>query len=323
MTKALDDPSRDVRVSAIRLAERWLGKQANPIQAAVLKRLDDADWAVRDQLAASLGALPPGPRETRSAALLERHGGRSDGAGCGAERRARQRSGRCSSRLTVRPSRCRLTPQREAAITMLAATIVRGGQDVAIQKLLAAIGRREPAAWQRSALLRGAEVALLGAAMPGTPPRRRGGPAGRGRSVSDVSWRTRRSGRRLRVSAGAARRTPPPRRPAALSREPAALSAVAAGTGDHGDARRGVLARVEWPGKPGAAAPIPPLTPDEQQRFNAGQEVYKNICQACHQPDGRGQEQARAEPPRLRRWRSRRRTSRRGFCSTARKAPSG
>ena len=25
-------------------------------------------------------------------------------------------------------------------------------------------------------------------------------------------------------------------------------------------------------------------------RFNAGQEVYKNICQACHQPDGRGQE---------------------------------
>ena len=25
-------------------------------------------------------------------------------------------------------------------------------------------------------------------------------------------------------------------------------------------------------------------------RFNTGQEVYKNICQACHQPDGRGQE---------------------------------
>jgi mono/diheme cytochrome c family protein len=51
-----------------------------------------------------------------------------------------------------------------------------------------------------------------------------------------------------------------------------------------------VLARLEWPGKPGASAPITPLTPDEQQRFNAGQEVYRNICQACHQPDGRGLE---------------------------------
>ena len=47
---------------------------------------------------------------------------------------------------------------------------------------------------------------------------------------------------------------------------------------------------MEWPGKPGAAAPIAPLTAEEQRRFNAGQEVYKNICQACHQPDGRGQE---------------------------------
>jgi mono/diheme cytochrome c family protein len=47
---------------------------------------------------------------------------------------------------------------------------------------------------------------------------------------------------------------------------------------------------VEWPGKPGAAAPIAPLTFEQQQRFNAGQEVYRNICQACHQPDGRGQD---------------------------------
>ena len=51
-----------------------------------------------------------------------------------------------------------------------------------------------------------------------------------------------------------------------------------------------VLARVEWPGKPGASAPVAPLTPEEQQRFDAGREVYRNICQTCHQPDGRGQE---------------------------------
>jgi mono/diheme cytochrome c family protein len=48
-----------------------------------------------------------------------------------------------------------------------------------------------------------------------------------------------------------------------------------------------VLSRIEWPGKPGAAT-VTPLTAAEQQRFEAGREVYRNICQACHQPDGRG-----------------------------------
>jgi mono/diheme cytochrome c family protein len=51
-----------------------------------------------------------------------------------------------------------------------------------------------------------------------------------------------------------------------------------------------VLTRVDWPGKAGGSAAIAPLTAEEQQRFDAGREVYRNICQACHQPDGRGQE---------------------------------
>ena len=33
---------------------------------------------------------------------------------------------------------------------------------------------------------------------------------------------------------------------------------------------------------------------EEEQRFNAGAEVYKNICITCHQPDGRGQEKTAA-----------------------------
>ena len=74
VTKALEDTSRDVRAAAIRVAERWLGEAGDPMQAAVLKRLDDPDWAVRQQLAASLGALPQGPRETAVVAVLERHG---------------------------------------------------------------------------------------------------------------------------------------------------------------------------------------------------------------------------------------------------------
>jgi glucose/arabinose dehydrogenase len=71
--RALEDRSRDVRASAIRVAERWLGEANHPIQAAVLKRLDDPDWAVRQQLAASLSTLPPGVREDALISLLERY----------------------------------------------------------------------------------------------------------------------------------------------------------------------------------------------------------------------------------------------------------
>jgi mono/diheme cytochrome c family protein len=75
-----------------------------------------------------------------------------------------------------------------------------------------------------------------------------------------------------------------------LNAEPTTLSALAARSDDLAPRAGRVVARLEWPGKPGATAPVAPLTSEEQQRFEAGRDVYKNICQACHQPDGRGQE---------------------------------
>jgi mono/diheme cytochrome c family protein len=75
-----------------------------------------------------------------------------------------------------------------------------------------------------------------------------------------------------------------------LNREPAAFVAVANGSDALAARAKSVLERVTWPGKPGAAAPVAPLTPAEEQRFRAGQEIYRNICQGCHQPDGRGQD---------------------------------
>jgi glucose/arabinose dehydrogenase len=74
ITAALEDPARDVRASAIRIAERWLTEANNPMQAAVLKRMGDPDWAVRQQLAASIGVLPPGARESAAVEMLERYG---------------------------------------------------------------------------------------------------------------------------------------------------------------------------------------------------------------------------------------------------------
>src|SRR4029453_13230023 len=69
------------------------------------------------------------------------------------------------------------TAQREAAAVMIAATIARGAQESPSQRLLGTIGEEGRPEWQRAALIRGAEVALLGAALPGAEGRKGGGPA--------------------------------------------------------------------------------------------------------------------------------------------------
>jgi mono/diheme cytochrome c family protein len=52
-----------------------------------------------------------------------------------------------------------------------------------------------------------------------------------------------------------------------------------------------VIGRLDWPGKPAPpAVAAPPLTADEQKRFAAGSDLYKGMCVACHQEDGRGRE---------------------------------
>jgi len=298
VTRALNDPSRDVRVAAIRLAERWLGEPNHPLQAALMKRIDDPDWSVQQQLAASLGALPPGPREAAIVAMLDRHA--SDPVVMDASLSGLHGTEPDALDRLLKTADAE-TPQRVAAITMLAGTIVRGAQDISVQHLFAAIGEAARPAWQRSALLKGAEVALLGAAMPGPSSGRRGAPP----PVSSVPLPCPTCPGGRAGPGGAYAFSRPPAEPQAagsgassgmrLTSEPAALTSLAAGGGDLASRAGAVLARIEWPGKPGAAAPIVPLTADEQNRFDAGREVYRNICQGCHQPDGRGQD--RVAPP--------------------------
>jgi mono/diheme cytochrome c family protein/glucose/arabinose dehydrogenase len=284
--KALEDMSPDVRSSAVRIAERWLGTPNHPMTDAVLKLTGDPHWSVREQLAASLGVLPAEARDVAAAAMFERHG--SDPVVVDATLSGLR--GRESVVLEKLLQSGDQTPQRETAITMLAATIVRGGQDAAILTVLAAVGDTGRSDWQRSALLRGAEVAVLNSPTPGSVARRTapaianapcptcpGGRAGPGGAYAF----------RGAAPTGGGRGGP---RTVRLTREPVTLSAVAAAGGDLGVRAGNVLARIEWPGKPGVAAPVPALTAEQQQRFDAGRDVYRNLCQACHQPDGRGQE---------------------------------
>ncbi len=300
VTRALGDRSSDLRAAAVRIAERWLIDGDAPMRAAVLTRLDDPTWAVRRQLAASLGVLPPGSREEALVALLERWGTdpiTMDAALSGL------RGGEPAALERLGAGSTATTPAREAAVTMLAATIVRSAQDAAIQQVFGWIGDDSQPHWRRSALLAGAESALTGRPLPGTPvaPPRQGAPA----VQTPPPCPTCPGGR---AGPGGAYAFPRPAvTPAArggrggtnaglqLSREPQPLSRVAARGEDLGDRAARVLARISWPGKIGAAANVPPLSAAEQQRFEAGYEVYRNLCQACHQSDGRGQD--RLAPP--------------------------
>ena len=194
VTRALADQSRDVRASAVRLSERWLGDPKHPIQAEVLKRLDDKDWAVRRQLAATLGTIPDSAPAKASAlaTLLERHGDDPitvDAALSGLSGSEQAVLQRLLASETA-------SPQRTAAVTMLAATIVRGGQDARVQNVFQSAADRR-AAWQRDALLEGAEAALAGgpylavdAAAPAEAERPSCEQHGAGRS----RWAGRRSG---------------------------------------------------------------------------------------------------------------------------------
>jgi mono/diheme cytochrome c family protein/glucose/arabinose dehydrogenase len=288
--KALGDSSKEVRVSAVRLAERWLGAPNHPIQAEVLKRLDDPDWSVRQQLAASLGSLPMGPRESAIATLLDRH------ADDPVVMDAALSSVRGTETIVLDKllAMSGQTTQRETAISMVAGTMVRGGQDATVQKLFAWLGDESQPEWQRAAVLRGAEIAILGSPMPGTPPPRR--PAANAANLPCPTCPGGRAGpggayafeRPTAANTGGGRGGGG--RNVRLNAEPTALSAMATRTDDLAARVSRVLNRVDWPGKAGGSAPITPLTAEEQQRFDAGREVYRNICQACHQPDGRGQE---------------------------------
>ena len=289
--RALEDDSRHVRASAVRLAERWLGTPNHPLQAAVLKLADDSAWEVRHQLAASLGALPPDARERAAVAMVGRYADDPvvvDAVLSG----VRGSEPEILLRLVQPPSNDNAGP----AITMLAAMIVRSAQEAPIRRVFEGIADAGRPAWQRSALLHGAEIALLNAAMPGSPAARSaprsgpplpcptcpGGRAGPGGAYAYskpedfIIASGRQSGR-----SGA--------RVLRVNREPRELAALAASRDDFSVRVANILGKVVWPGKAGET-PVAPLTPEEQRRFASGRDVYANLCQACHQPDGRGQD---------------------------------
>ena len=81
-----------------------------------------------------------------------------------------------------------------------------------------------------------------------------------------------------------------PGRGVSLPAEPSALTALASGTDAIALLAKNVSAKLDWPGRPAPVVTAPPLTAEQQKRFDAGAEIYKNICTGCHQDDGRGKD---------------------------------
>jgi mono/diheme cytochrome c family protein len=245
-----------VRAAAVRLSERWLREAEHPLQARVVAALSDDSPIVRRQAAASVGELPEGPRELAIADVLERRGDDPvavDAALSGARGR--------EAVLLERVLRAGASaPARADVITPLAGAIVKSRQSAAIQSLLALAGESTRPAWQRMALLRGAESGLPGG----------GGLAAlMAAAVIEGGFG---NSPRIRIDAA-----------------PRALETIIAEKGELAAPATRLYDAFDWPGKPrreGHAAA--PLTPAQQKQFAAGQEVYRNLCVACHQAEGTG-----------------------------------
>ncbi len=128
--RALSDPSRDVRTSALRLAERWLATGDATMTAAVLRLLDDQDWNVRRQLAATLGEMRQSDRDAAVATLLERHADDPVTLDAALSGLAGSEPAMIERLMQAQAE----TPRRTAAIAMVAASAVRSGQEAAIQR---------------------------------------------------------------------------------------------------------------------------------------------------------------------------------------------
>jgi mono/diheme cytochrome c family protein len=272
---ALADKSPDVRASAVRLSERWLGEANHPLQAAIIKLTDDPTWTVRRQVAASLGALPAAMRVAPLADILRKYVSDQvtvDAAISGL-------AGLESQVLDIVLQNPGSPAKGEAVVveshpamdhvTMLAAAIGRGRDAAAVDSLIA-LATQPNNPLRSMAILRGLDLGLEG----GSGGRGGGGRGGRG-------------------TGGAALLSLPAEPTALVSlKEPSnppwlqtkdnvsGLTAVA----------KRVLARLTWPGKPTPVVDVVPLTPEQQKRFAQGQEIYNNLCIACHQPDGQGRE---------------------------------
>jgi mono/diheme cytochrome c family protein/glucose/arabinose dehydrogenase len=249
---AMKDKRAEIRAAGVRLSEHWLSDPASPLAAAVLKLADDPTWTVRRQVAATIGELPEAARLDPAAMMLTKYG--SDAILVDATISGLHGSEEAVLDRVLQPN---VAAGEADAVAMLVAAVAKSGDPAKVQQIVARAADSSRPAWQRTAILEGLDTGLPSAGGG------RGGRGGRGAAPAKI---------------------------VALPAEPAALVALADAPGDAGAAAKRVIAQLDWPGKPVPVNTAPPLTAEQQKRFDAGGEIYRGICIGCHQADGRGKE---------------------------------
>jgi mono/diheme cytochrome c family protein/glucose/arabinose dehydrogenase len=157
--QALKDSSPDVRAAAIRLSERFLGQDAHPLAAAVLRLADDASWTVRRQLAATVGELPIGVRLDTAVRLFSQYA--DDEIAVDAFI-----SGLRGRELEALTRMWNGGARHADVLSMLAGAIARSGEVGSVQQVLSRATAAESAEWQRLAMLKGLDAGLPAASVP-------------------------------------------------------------------------------------------------------------------------------------------------------------
>jgi mono/diheme cytochrome c family protein/glucose/arabinose dehydrogenase len=150
---ALKDPSPEVRAAAIRLSERFLKQERDPLATAVLGIANDPSWTVRRQLAATVGELPAEVRVESAVRLFGRYVDDQiavDAIISG----LRGREWEALTRLWSGDART------ADALSMLAGAIASSGEAGSVQQVISRATADESAEWQRLAMLKGLAAGL-------------------------------------------------------------------------------------------------------------------------------------------------------------------
>jgi mono/diheme cytochrome c family protein/glucose/arabinose dehydrogenase len=285
--KATADPDPHVRANAIRLSEPLLvpttRAQALP---ALLKLVSDEDPDVQLQLAVTLAEVPDPAAEDAVVKLLS-----SKAADPAMMRDAvisglRGRELDFAEKLLAQPEWESATPDRTTTLLSLAQCIQAEHRSAPVKRLLDLTAAQPEGSWRQIALLKGLlpkTVATKPAPKPATKP----ATAPSAHPLVASSESTTKPATKPSTPSG------PPVKLIYLDAEPASLVTLLDSKNKEvkGIAEQ-VNKRLAWPGKPGVPPPpkIIVLTTEQQAQYEHGKVVFGQICGACHQPSGLGQE---------------------------------
>ncbi|MFN0066178.1 MAG: c-type cytochrome [Limisphaerales bacterium] len=248
--RSLASADRGLRQQALRAAAGLPPQELAALRRDIDAAAADPDSRVRREAVFTAAATPGGPPLEFAAAALER----DSPLPLTRDAVFSGLSGReleLIEALLTGPAWQQEAPGRAEALAALARCVVAEGHGQRVGRLLEGVA--SAAAWPRAALIAG-----LAGLVPATPPSQ----------------------------------TPPKIIPVKLSHPPRLFAGAATNAGPTAGQLQRAASLFTWPGKPGAASETEAasLSAEEQQRFEAGRELYSVICGACHQPNGKGQD---------------------------------